>query len=70
MAYCAICGQDHEPGVPCAAHHIRGGASTPESFARAKRAADRFMIEVVVGGVLIMAFLFGAVLLIGYLCSG
>jgi hypothetical protein len=70
VAYCAICGQDHEPGVPCAARYLRGSKSSPESFARAKRAADRVMIEFAVGALLVVLVLIGVVLLVAYLRQG
>ena len=70
MAYCAICGQDHKPGVPCAAHYIRGSKSSPKSLARAKRAADRAMIELAVGALLVVLVLIGVVLLVAYVRHG
>jgi hypothetical protein len=70
VAYCAICGQDHEPGVPCAAHYLRGSKSSPESFARAKRAADRAMIKLAVGALLVVLILIGFVILVAYVRQG
>ena len=70
MAYCAICGQDHEPGFPCAAHYTRGSKSRPESLARAKRAADRAMIELAVGALLVVLILIGIVLLVANVRAG
>jgi hypothetical protein len=70
VAYCAICGQDHEPGVPCAAHYTGGSKSSPKSFARAKRAADRAMIQLAVGAFLVVLVLIGVLLLVAYVIHG
>jgi hypothetical protein len=48
MTYCAICGRDHDPGVSCSASLMPGGRSRGRSFARTKRAADRFMVRLAI----------------------
>lgn len=49
MAFCAICGQDHEPGVPCGSQWVHEDKIDHKSYAEVKRAADRFMIKLGVG---------------------
>jgi hypothetical protein len=44
VAFCAICGQDHEPGVPCAAGWIHVEKTNPKQAAESERGARRLMI--------------------------
>ena len=58
MAYCAICGHDHDPKAPCASRYTEMTEGDLRSFERTKRAADRFMIQLVVGVVVFFIVLF------------
>jgi hypothetical protein len=64
MAFCAICGRDHEPG-PCVAVGDPHAKVSPRQFQQTKRAADRIMLLI---GACYLAVLGIAVLL--YLLVG
>jgi len=50
VAFCAICGRDHEPGAPCLYEVAKTKRKAPSaSFDKTKRAADRTMVMLAVG---------------------
>jgi len=76
MAFCAICGSNHDPDYPCSAFadgmlHDAGIEKHPgmsrRAFRKLEKRADRYMLKLALIAVAILILAIAASMVVGYL---